>query len=105
MASLIPSINSCLDCMRGGEKRFARRLESHLEDNYLCWYELPVGRRQRYSDFIILHPGCGLLALEVKDWKLDTIRQINKASATLLTHPASRPSAIPSSRCCSALIN
>ena len=46
MANLIPSLNSCLSRMTSGEKRFARRLESHMEEDYLCWYELPVGRRQ-----------------------------------------------------------
>ena len=85
MASLIPSLNSCLRQMQAGERRFARRLESHLEDDYLCWYELPVGARQRYTDFIILHPGRGLLLLEVKDWKLDTLQKMDRKSATLLT--------------------
>ena len=64
MATLVPSLNSCLGKMQAGEKRFARRLEALLEDDYLCWYELPVGKRQRYTDFIILHPGRGLLLLE-----------------------------------------
>lgn len=86
MASLIPSLNSCLTRMQAGEKRLARRLESHLEDDYLCWYELPLGRRQRHSDFIILHPARGLLLLEVKDWKLDSIRQIDKVRVQLLTN-------------------
>jgi hypothetical protein len=72
--------------MQAGEKRFARRLEALLEDDYLCWYELPVGKRQRYTDFIILHPNRGLLLLEVKDWKLDTIRDINPVSVSLLTN-------------------
>ncbi|MGQ4809241.1 ATP-dependent DNA helicase Rep [Candidatus Entotheonellaceae bacterium PAL068K] len=85
MARLIPTLNSCLGRMQAGEKRFARRLESHLEDDYLCWYDLPVGNRQRYSDFIILHPGRGLLLLEVKDWKLDRIRSMDKVSATIST--------------------
>lgn len=85
MAKLIPSLNNCLSRMQAGEKRFARRLESHLEDDYLCWYELPVGFRHRYSDFIVLHPQRGLLLLEVKDWKLETIRCIDRTSATLLT--------------------
>jgi hypothetical protein len=71
--------------MQSGEKRFAWRIGSHLEDDYLCWYELPVGERQRYSDFIILHPARGLLLLEVKDWKLDTIQKIDKAVATIIT--------------------
>jgi len=71
--------------MQSGEKRFAWRIASHLEDDYLCWYELPIGKRQRYSDFIILHPARGLLMLEVKDWKLDTIQKIDKATATIIT--------------------
>lgn len=88
MANLIPSLNSCLSKMYSGEKRFARRLEQLLEDDYLCWYEPRVGMdfRQRYADFIIVHPLRGLLLLEVKDWKLDSIHSIDKSSATLLTN-------------------
>lgn len=85
MATLIPALNSCLSRMQAGEKRFARRLESYLEDDYLCWYEMPVGNRQRYSDFIVLHPARGILLLEVKDWKLETVHSIDKVSVTLLT--------------------
>ena len=85
MASLIPPLNSCVTRMQSGEKRFAWRIVTHLEDDYLCWYELPVGKRQRYSDFIILHPARGLLLLEVKDWKLETIQKIDKAVATIIT--------------------
>lgn len=84
MAELIPSLNRCLPRMNGGEKRFARMLESHLETDYLCWYEIPVGKRQRYTDFIILHPARGLLLLEVKDWKLDTIHSIDYSTVTLI---------------------
>ncbi|PID99819.1 MAG: DNA helicase II, partial [Thiothrix nivea] len=87
MTRIIPALNSCLSKMTSGEKRLARRLEQLLEDDYLCWYEPRVGAgfRQRYADFIIVHPQRGLLLLEVKDWKLDHIRSIDKQSATLLT--------------------
>lgn len=85
MATLIPSLNSCLPKMTSGEKRLARRLESHLEDDYYCWFDIPLGGRQKYSDFIVLHPARGLLLLEVKDWKLDTIRSVDRASVELLT--------------------
>jgi hypothetical protein len=71
--------------MQAGERRFAQRLGSHLEDDYTCWYEVPVGKRQRYSDFIVLHPGRGLLLLEVKDWKIETIHSVDKVSATIMT--------------------
>ena len=86
MAELIPSLNSCLSRMQAGEKRFARRLNSHLEDDYLCWYETGVGLRPRYTDFVIMHPMRGLLLLEVKDWREESIRSANPDSFELLTN-------------------
>ena len=85
MATLIPAINSCLSRMMPGERRFAQRLEQLLEDDYLCWYDVPVGPKGLHPDFIVLHPRRGLLILEVKDWKLETIQQMDKTTATLLT--------------------
>ena len=86
MAELIPSLSSCIGRMQAGERRFARRLISHLEDDYVCWYDQPVGLRPKYTDFVILHANRGLLLLEVKDWKLDTIHTINKESIELITN-------------------
>ena len=85
MAQLLTPLNGYLSKMQAGEKRFAKRLEQFLEDDYQCWYDLPVGKRQRYADFIIVHPLRGLLLLEVKDWKLETIHSIDKQFATLRT--------------------
>jgi hypothetical protein len=70
LATLIPSRSVCLPRMTSGERRFAHRLEDKLEDDYLLWYDVPVGPRQRHPDFLILHPHRGFLILEVKDWKL-----------------------------------
>ena len=85
-ATLIPALNGCLSRMTSGERRFARALESRLEDDYLCWYEPRVGTglRSRYTDFVVLHPGRGLLLLEVKDWKRETIRRADRESFELL---------------------
>ena len=78
MAEIIPPLNrQTLSRMTSGEKRLARRLESLLENDYLVWYDIPVGRKRRYPDFIILHPLRGLLFLEVKDWKPETLKKIN----------------------------
>lgn len=84
MAKLIPAFSSVASKMTAGERRFAQRLESHLEDDYLCWYGVPVGSRALHPDFLILNPRRGLLVLEVKDWKVDTIRSMDRVSATLL---------------------
>lgn len=84
MATLIPAINSCLSRMTTGEKRFAYRLEDKLEDDYLCWYDVSIGERTQHPDFVIFHPSRGLLILEVKDWKLETLKRIDKQHASIV---------------------
>ncbi|MBV8882926.1 MAG: NERD domain-containing protein, partial [Chroococcidiopsidaceae cyanobacterium CP_BM_RX_35] len=68
-----------------GERRLMQRLQEKLEDDYLIWYDVPIGRRRQHPDFIILHPNRGLFVLEVKDWKLDTIQRIDPFTVTLQT--------------------
>ncbi|KAA0893999.1 DEAD/DEAH box helicase [Oryzomonas rubra] len=88
MATLIPALSTCLKKMTQGEKRFAGRLESKLDDDYLCWYNVPIGRSSRYPDFIILHPQRGIIVLEVKDWRVDYIQDISPTSFKLLINDA-----------------
>ena len=83
MAVLIPSIGSCAARMTSGERRFAQRLEAKLEDDYLCWYDVAIGPANAHPDFVILHPRRGLLILEVKDWKLDTVESVTKDNVML----------------------
>ncbi|MEP6820994.1 MAG: 3'-5' exonuclease [Chthoniobacterales bacterium] len=83
MATLITPINK--RSANSGEKRFAERLESHLEDDYLCWHDVPIGPKRLHPDFVILHPRRGLIVLEVKDWKRETLRQIDKHHVDLVT--------------------
>ncbi len=85
MAKLIPTLNSSLSIMTGGEKRMAQSLEDNLEDDYTVWYDVSVGPKQMRPDLIILHPHRGILVLEVKDWKLTTIQTANRKSFELLT--------------------
>ena len=85
MAELIPSLNTCLPKMTAGEKRVARRLLDLLEDDYLIWYDIPLGKNRRYPDFIIMHPSRGVLFLEVKDWLAPSIKKISHTSVELLT--------------------
>ena len=80
MSTLIPALNTCVSRMTTGERRLAERLEQKLGSNYLVWYDVPVGPKRLHPDFIVLHPRRGLLVLEVKDWKLDDIRQAGKLS-------------------------
>jgi hypothetical protein len=85
MAILIPSLGTCVSRMTAGERRFAERIERKLDDDYLAWFDVPVGPKHAHPDFVILHPRRGLLILEVKDWRLDTIRSASKQSWEILS--------------------
>ncbi|MDF0498265.1 NERD domain-containing protein [Bradyrhizobium yuanmingense] len=84
MAILIPSLGFARFDSRG-ELRLAERLKDFLEENAVVWHNLPVGPRNRHPDFIIIHPANGLLVLEVKDWRLETIVSADKTKVELLT--------------------
>lgn len=84
MATLIPSINSCLSHMISGE-RGTKALESNLNDDYLLWYDVPIDSKRRQPDFIILYPQQGLFVLEMKDRNLSTIQQMNHQAVDILT--------------------
>ena len=84
MAILIPSLGFARFDTRG-ELRLAERLKDFLEDNAIVWHNLPVGPRSRHPDFIIVHPANGLLVLEVKDWRLESIVAADKTQVELLT--------------------
>lgn len=77
MATLIPTISACAFDSQG-ERRLAERLEQKLDDDYLIWHNVPVGPKQTYPDFVILHPRLGLLILETKDWHLETVRHATR---------------------------
>ena len=93
MATLIPALASCASRMTSGERILATRLEQQLDDDYLLWYDVPVGPKQSHPDFVLLHPRRGLLILETKDWKLDTLRHATRQTFEILSH--GRPTAVP----------
>jgi len=84
MATLIPALGACTARMMRGERRVAERLQDKLDDDYLLWYDVPVGPLQSHPDFVVMHPRRGLLILEVKDWKLATIAKVDKQTWTLV---------------------
>lgn len=84
MATLVPTLGSARFDTRG-ELRLAERLKDFLEENTRIWHNLPMGPRGRHPDFVIVHPANGLLVLEVKDWRLDTIASADKADVELIT--------------------
>jgi len=92
MATLIPSFSTCVSRMTAGERRFAERLERKLDDDYLVWYDVPIGPKQSHPDFVVLHPRRGLLILETKDWKLETIQNASRQAWEII--PDGRPKVV-----------
>jgi DNA helicase IV len=86
MATLIPALGACVSRMTAGERRLAERLEQKLDDDYLLWYDVPMGPRYSHPDFCVMHPRRGILILEVKDWRLSTIQRADKEVWEILDH-------------------
>jgi len=84
MATLIPAFGNCSPRMTHGERRLAQRLEEKLENDYLLWFDVPIGPKRLHPDFIILHPSRGLFVLEVKDWTLNTIKNVSPTTISCL---------------------
>jgi len=42
--------------MTGGERRLAYRLEQKLEDDWLLWYDVPLGPHNVHPDFVVFNP-------------------------------------------------
>jgi hypothetical protein len=80
MAQFFPTRTTCrFDTP--GERRLAERLEKKLEDDYLCWFNIPVGPKALQPDFVLMHPLRGVLVLEVKDWKQGSIQNSDRPKA------------------------
>ena len=84
MAVLIPALGSCAGRMTSGERRLAERLQQKLEDDYLLWWDVPIGPKQTRPDFVVVHPRRGALILETKDWHLETIRNATRERFEIL---------------------
>lgn len=96
MARFFPSRTTCrFDT--SGERRLAERLEKKLEDDWLCWFNIPVGPKALQPDFVLMHPLRGLLVLEVKDWRLDSIVDMDQHFARLHVQGMLKRQKIP---CC-----
>ena len=85
MATLIPTYSTC-SFDSTGERRLAERLEQKLDADYLLWHNVPIGPKQTHPDFVLLHPRRGLLILETKDWKLDTIQRATRQMWEIHAH-------------------
>jgi hypothetical protein len=83
MAIILPALHSKNLKLNQSERRFGTCLLRNLENDYHVWVNVPVGPKQRRPDFTVLHPGRGILVLEVKGWKIEKIRQMDRLSVEI----------------------
>jgi hypothetical protein len=74
MAFTIPETIMPGSATRGERKVFAA-MRDHLPEDYLVYYDISV--KGRHPDFVIVGPNLGLVVLEVKDWRLDSIGAVS----------------------------
>lgn len=85
MATFLNSIGAGGQSVTPGERRFGERLRTLLEEDYLCWHDVPVGPVRQHPDFVVLHPSHGLWVFEVKDWRLENLRMIGNVHVDLMS--------------------
>jgi len=59
------------DTATAGERKVFAALREYLPEDYLVYYDIRVG--DRYPDFTVIGPDLGVVVLEVKDWRLNSI--------------------------------
>lgn len=64
-----------------GERKVFGALRDFLPEDYLVYYDISV--KGRHPDFVIIGPDLGLLVLEVKDWRLDSIVDVTADGAVI----------------------
>lgn len=80
--------------MTQGEKRLSERLEQKLEEDYLLWFDVPIGPKQTHPDFVVLHPRRGALILETKDWHPSTILSATRERFEILDASTGQPKVV-----------
>jgi len=82
MAFMIPeTIAARSGAATRGERKVFEALRDNLPEDYLVYYNISV--KGRYPDFIIVGPDLGVVALEVKDWRLDSIAAVTRDGVVL----------------------
>ncbi len=67
-----------------GARRFFQLFHSHLSDEYHLWYQLALPEAEREIDFAIFHPRYGVWVVQLNDWRIDQIHEIDEEYCVLI---------------------
>ena len=79
MARMHPEDIEVLEDATAGERKVFRYLHdvARPDKDFIAWYEPTIGSSGAEPDFILYGDSLGLLVLEVKDWDIDQIGEVN----------------------------
>ena len=79
MARMHPEDIEVLENATAGERKVFRFLHdaARPDRDFIAWYEPTIGSSGAEPDFILYGNSLGLLVLEVKDWEIDQIGEVN----------------------------
>jgi hypothetical protein len=79
MARMHPEDIEALEKPTAGERKVFRFLQdtARPDRDFIAWYEPTIGSSGAEPDFILYGNSLGLLVLEVKDWGIDQIGEVN----------------------------
>ncbi len=84
MATMFPAdVTSFLTLGEEATYSFLQRT-ARPDGKFLCWYAPDIEDPE--PDFILLSPDCGLVVLEVKDWIIDQLLEVDGKSVLLLVN-------------------
>ncbi|MBN2061772.1 MAG: NERD domain-containing protein/DEAD/DEAH box helicase, partial [Deltaproteobacteria bacterium] len=86
MARMYPNEICDYEDATEGEKKVFRFIKEAARPNedFICWYEPPIGSSGKEPDFVLFSKRLGLLVIEVKDWTSKQIISFNPNQFTIL---------------------
>jgi len=85
MPQFIPELSEHIrKAMTAGERKTADFLREYLAEDCIVWYNVPMGKKRLYADFLVLFPNRGLLCLEVKDWAGSSFRRMTQTECEMV---------------------
>ena len=85
MPQFIPELSEHIrKAMTAGERKTADFLREYLAEDCIVWYNVPMGKKRLYADFLVLFPNRGLLCLEVKDWAGNSFRRMTQTECEMV---------------------
>ena len=93
MAQMIPA--AVPPRATSGEKALFKILAALPDDDFV-YYDVQI--KHRYADFVVISPRLGVLMIEIKDWKPDTIVSATTTQLSSVCSPTTKRYLIHSNR-------